>query len=332
MSSGNEYLEIKRIIKSNWDKIAKPLDSLGKFEEVIARLGAIQGEVCPRAEKTAALILCGDNGIVEEGISQSDQSVTRICAENIAAGKTVAGIMARQAGAQIIVVDMGMAPYGTKNFLKEPAMSHEAMECAVQKGTDLVLECKNKGFDVLCIGEMGIGNTTTSAAVAAALLGVRAAEVTGRGAGLDDKKLEKKISVVQQAIDKYGLYEADALTVLQIVGGFDIAGMVGVYLGAKKYGLPVILDGAISMVAALVASKIDSNVTDYLISSHISREPLAQKIVQLLELNPVLDADMALGEGTGALLMLGLVKTVIKVYEESVPFDESRVEQYKRYV
>lgn len=338
------YRQIYNQIKSNWDSIAKPLDSLGKLECIISKIGAVQGTVHPQVDKSAVLILCSDNGIVEEKVSQSDQSVTAICAENIAGGKTTVGIMAEQSGTELLTVDLGIARadnlpdvinkkirYGTRNFIKEPAMSRDEVLKAIETGKELVRECKRKGFNILCIGEMGIGNTTTSAAIAASLFKCSAELVTGRGAGLNDAGLERKISVINEAVAKYNLFNVDVLSVLQTVGGYDIAGMVGVYIASKECKLPIVLDGAISMVAALVAERLEPGTKDFLIPSHKSREPLVVKVMQELELDPVIDGNMALGEGTGAVLFMQIIKTAAAVYEKSVPFAESGVEQYKRY-
>lgn len=340
----DEYNTFYKTIKENWDRIAKPLDSLGKLEDLIARLGAIQKQELPSLTRTAVIIFSADNGIVEEGISQSDQSVTRICAENIAAEKTTVGIMAKQTGTEVYVYDVGINTdeelpgvinrkinRGTKNFLKEKAMSKEELDKAISFGIELAHEYKEKKYDAVCVGEMGIGNTTTSAAIASSLLKVEAEKVTGRGAGLSDSGLLKKIQVIDTAVKKYSLSDADAETVLQTAGGFDIACMCGLYIGAKQCGLPVILDGAISMVAALAAEKIDPGVIDFLLPSHKSREPLVERLCDVLKLSPVLDADMALGEGTGAVLMLGVLKTALAVYEDSVTFSNSRVAQYTRF-
>jgi len=339
-----DYKDIYEKIKNNWDAIAKPLDSLGRLEEIVCKIGAIQSTELPTVDKSAVIILCSDNGIVEEGVSQSDQSVTRICTENIAAKKTTVGIMAEQSNTDVLVYDLGIAStdklnnvtdykirYGTRNFLLEPAMTQEETEKAISIGKKIVKNCKTMGYNILCIGEMGIGNTTTSSAIAASLLKCKAEDVTGKGAGLDDKALIHKKEVIQSAIDKHHLYEKDALTILQYVGGYDIAGMVGIYLGAKEYNIPIVIDGAISMVAALVAENIQPNIIDYLIPSHKSREPLVKEVMKKLNINPVIDANMALGEGTGAVLMLSIIKTAIAVYKKSVPFSQSGVEQYKRY-
>lgn len=338
------YEELYDNIKKQWDTLAKPLDSLGKFENIVAAIGAAQKSLHPSVEKSALVVLCADNGIVEEGVSQSPQSVTRICAQNIAAGKSVAGIMAAQTHTDLMVVDMGIAHgnqlpgvldrkirRGSRNFLKEPALTEEELDKALTTGIELAQACKEKGYDIICVGEMGIGNTSTSAAVAASLLGLPAESLVGRGAGLSDQGLERKRSVIAQGIASYKLYEAPVRHVLRTVGGYDIAGMVGLYEGARRQGLPVILDGAISLVAALASEKLFPGVKKYFLPSHKSREPLAALVCKALELEPVIDADMALGEGTGALLMLGMVKTAVAVYNQSLRFTESGVEQYKRF-
>ncbi len=331
-------------IRKRWDAIAKPLDSLGKLEDIIARLGAVQGTVNPKIDTAAVIVFCSDNGIVEAGISQSDQSVTRICAENIGAGKTTVGIMAAQSNMDVVAVDVGVnwdAPLktvinrkvrsGTRNFLVAPAMTMEEMESAISTGLELAAEYKTKGYDLLCAGEMGIGNTTTTAAVAAALLKLTGRQVCGRGAGLSDAGLQRKIQAVDTAIEKYQLYGAPVRQILSCVGGFDIAAMAGLYMGAKRYGIPVVLDGAISQVAALCAELMEPGTVQYLIPSHMSREPVCQTICSRLGIWPVLDAGMALGEGTGAVLMVPVLRTALAVYRESVRFENSGVDQYERF-
>lgn len=338
------YDEIFKKIKQNWDKIAKPLDSLGRLEETVCKIGAAQGTLQPKAEKSVVLVLCADNGIVEEGVSQSGQEVTKICARNIAAGKTAVGVMAECSGTEIITADFGINSgekipgvldlrirNGTRNFLREHAMTEQEAETAIQNGIELVKRCKDFGFDIICAGEMGIGNTTTSSAVASSILRCAPEKITGRGAGLDDLHLQKKISVIKSAVEKYSLYEKSAFEILQAVGGFDIAGLAGVYLGAKKYKIPVVLDGAISLAAALVAEEMEKGTARYLIPSHKSREILAIKAAEKLGLQPVLDAGMALGEGTGAVLMMGIIKSALAVYNKCVPFEKSGVAQYRRF-
>ncbi len=340
----SSYAEYFNKIKANWDKIAKPLDSLGKFELLVAKLGAIQQKEHPKCGKTCLVVLCADNGIVEEGISQSDQSVTRICAENIAAKKSVVGIMASQIGCDVFTYDVGInfegelknvinrkIRCGTRNFLQESAMTEGEIEQAFLLGKEIVASCTAAGYQLVCVGEMGIGNTTTSAAVASSLLKAEAKITAGRGAGLSDEGLKRKITVIDEAVKKYDLFNKNARTVLQTVGGFDLAVMTGMYLSAKEFNMPIVLDGAISLTAALVAEGIEKGTADYLIPSHISREPVGELLCRALNFSPVLDAGMALGEGTGAVLLAGLLQTAVEVYEKSVPFSESKVQQYTRF-
>lgn len=336
--------ELLKQIKDNWDSVAKPLDSMGHFETFLSEIGAIQGEINPKLSKSRILVMCADNGIVEEGISQSDKSVTAICTRNIAAGKSSVGIMAARENIDICAVDVGVDTedsipgvtdkkirQGTRNFHREPAMTPEEVLQAIQIGMDLVAESKKDGYLLLGMGEMGIGNTTTSSAVAASLLHLPAEVVTGRGAGLDDAKLLHKKEIIAEAIARFDLYHADPFTVLSSVGGLDIAALVGMCFGGAVYRVPIVLDGFISMTAALAACRMLPAVKDFLIPSHSSKEPAVMCIREELGLHPVLDAGMALGEGTGAVLMISLLKTANAVYESSASFSGTGIEQYKRY-
>lgn len=333
-------------IKKNWDMVAKPLDSMGVFEDFISRIGAINENERPALSKNVVVVFASDNGIVGEGISQSDQDITAICTRNIVNMQTSVCVMAKANNIDILPVDMGVnydfeeeltklrrckIRKSTRNFLKEPAMTKEELEMAINTGISICGELKEKGYEMIGVGEIGIGNTTTSSAVAASLLKCDAKVVTGRGAGLDDKGLARKIEVIDMAIKQYGLYELEPLEILRIVGGYDIAGMVGIYLGAVKYSIPVVLDGVISMVAALVAYRIDKEVKDYIIPSHLSREPAATKIKEEIGLTPVIDASMALGEGTGAVMMISLLKTANEVYKNSLSFESTGISQYERF-
>lgn len=331
-------------IKKNWDAVAKPLDGMGVFEELTAKIGQIQQKEVPVTDKNVVFVLCADNGIVEEGISQSDQSVTAICAENIAKSKSTVGIMAKTVGADVAIIDVGINSSqqfenvrdfkirkGTRNFSKEPAMTMEELDEAIETGKKLVLEYKNMGYEMICTGEMGIGNTTTSSAVAASLLGMKAEEVTGRGAGLSDEKLAHKKKVIADAIDKYQIDPGDTKEILRTLGGFDIATMCGVFLGGSLYNVPIVIDGFISMVAALAAERIVPGTKDCMIPSHMSKEPGVVKIVEELKLTPVIDGHMALGEGTGAVMMFSLLNIANEVYKSSFSFDEAGVGQYERF-
>lgn len=335
---------IYKTVLMNWDAIAKPLDGLGRFETLTARIGAILGTDRIDIAKKAVIIMCADNGIVEEGVSQSGQEVTTAVVRQMSKGASSVGKMAALIGADTIPVDIGMQGKeriagvldrkircGTNNFMTKPAMTEaEAVE-AIGTGIEIVSVCRQKGYRILATGEMGIGNTTTSSAIAAALLKCDAAMVTGRGAGLSDEKLLHKKQIITEAIRKYQLYEAEPLRVLCSVGGLDIAGLTGVCIGGGIFHIPVILDGVISMTAALLADKIVPGTAQYLIASHKGKEPAVKKLTEALHLEPVIDAEMALGEGTGAVMMMSLLDMALSVYGEGTSFSDIRVKQYERY-
>ena len=336
--------EIYKKVLKNWDSIAKPLDGMGRFEMITAQIGAILGTDEIDISKKAVIIMCADNGIVEEGISQSGQEVTVAVAAQMGRGTSSVGKMAAEIGADTIPVDIGInekeqitgvinkkVRFGTRNFSKEPAMTREETVRAIFTGIGIVEECKRKGYQILATGEMGIGNTTTSSAVAAALLRCEADEVTGRGAGLCDEKLQRKKQMITEAVRKYKLYEAEPLTVLQTVGGLDIAGLVGVCIGGGVFHIPIVLDGVISMVAALLSERIVQGTIRYLIPSHKGKEPAVEKLMKELEIEPVIDGRMALGEGTGAVMMLSLLEMAMCVYRKRTLFSDIKVEQYERY-
>ena len=220
---------------------------------------------------------------------------------------------------------------GTRNFLKEPAMTEEETVRAMAVGMELVRTLKEEGYRILATGEMGIGNTTTSSAMAAALLKCEVPLVTGKGAGLSEKGLLHKQEVIGEAIRKYDLYEKDAFTILETVGGLDIAGLVGVCIGGAIYRIPIVLDGVISLVAALTAEKIAPGTKEYLLTSHQGKEPAAKFLLKALEKEAVLNAHMALGEGTGAVMMFPLLDMALRVYHAETTFFDIQVEQYQRF-
>lgn len=336
--------DIRRQVLENWDNIAKPIEGMGRFETLTAQIGAIQGTDKVGISKKAVIIMCADNGIVEEGISQSGQDVTVAVVEKMAKGRSSVGKMAAVIGADTIPVDIGMnhtesiqgvvdkkIRCGTRNFKIEPAMTEEEAVKAIASGIEMVSMCRKKGYQILATGEMGIGNTTTSSAVAAALLGCDVAEVTGRGAGLSDDKLIHKQQVIAEAIEKYELRKAEPLQILRTVGGFDIAGLAGVCIGGALYHIPIVLDGVISMVAALVAERIVPGTKAYLIPSHKGKEPAVKKLMEALAVEPVIDGRLALGEGTGAVMMLSLLDMALSIYQDRTTFSDIQIEQYKRY-
>ncbi len=323
-----------------WDGIAKPLHSLGWMEEAVARIAGAQHSSEVVTEKKILVVMCADNGVVEEGVTQTGQEVTAIVAENFLDEKSCAAIICRMTGATILPIDIGMAvdtprvekrkiAYGTKNFAKERAMTREQAVRALETGIRLVGERKKEGYRIFATGEMGIGNTTTSSAVASALLQVPAEEMTGRGAGLSSSGLQKKISVIESAIQRWQLNEADPLTVLASVGGFDIAGMAGVFLGGAYYHVPVLIDGFISSAAALLAARLCPAACGYMIATHVSKEPAARRILKELALTPALDAGMCLGEGSGAAAAFPLLDMGAEIYHSMSTFEQIHVEAYQ---
>ena len=335
---------IRKKIQSNWDAVAKPIDGMGRFEPLTAQIGAILGDEGIDISKKAVIIMCADNGIVEEGISQSGQEVTRLVAENMGRRQSSVGKMAKAVGADTIPVDIGInhsdrlsgvgnykVRMGTRNFKYEPAMTEDEVIQAINIGIELVKKCKAEGYRILATGEMGIGNTTTSSAVATSLLRCDVDMMTGRGAGLSDAGLIHKKQIIKEAIEKYALYEADAFRILQTVGGLDIAGLTGICMGGAIYHVPIVLDGVISMVAALTAEQLLPGTKDYLIPSHKGKEPAVAIITKALGMEPVIDGNLALGEGTGAVMMFSLLEMALAVYKESSSFSEIKVEQYERY-
>ncbi len=333
----------KQVLK-NWDSIAKPIDGMGRFETLVAQIGAIQGTDRIDISKKAVIIMCADNGIVEEGVSQSGQEVTFAVAQSMARKQSSVGRMAEVIGVDTIPVDIGInnkeeirgvlnrkIGCGTRNFMKEPAMTEEEVVQAIFTGIELVQECKKFGYKILATGEMGIGNTTTSSAVAAALLKCEGNKVTGRGAGLSDAGLLRKQQVIAEAIEKYDLYHGDALTVLKTVGGLDIAGLAGVCIGGAIFHIPIVLDGVISMVAALLAEKILPGTKAYLLPSHKGKEPAVELLMKELGVEPVIDGRLALGEGTGAVMMFSLLDMAFRIYNTRTTFSDIQIEQYKRF-
>lgn len=324
--------------RKHWDSIAKPLHSLGKLEDVVVQMAGIQKTPRVDISKKALIVLCADNGVVEEGVTQTGQEVTAQVAENFLQEKASAGILCRKAGADIFPVDMGIyrdtcirnckIAYGTKNMVKEPAMTREQAVQALETGIMLAQEKKQEGYRILATGEMGIGNTTTSSAIASVLLNRPVEEMTGRGAGLSSEGLNRKITAIHKAIELHRPDPADPIDVLAKVGGFDIAAMAGVFLGGAAAGLPVVIDGFISSVAALVAIRICPQAADYILASHVSKEPAAQLLLQALGKEAFLTCDMCLGEGTGAVILFPVLEMGLEVYHKMATFEENEIESY----
>jgi len=326
---------------TNWDNVAKPLHSLGDFEYLTAKIGAAQGTTDICIDRKRVLVFCSDNGVVEEGISQSDHTVTTAVAKALAEGTSNVNIFARQVGADVEVYDTGMVDdldieglivqkraNGTRNLSKEPAMTKEQLTFALEAGINAAQKAKEDGIQIVVIGEMGIGNTTTSAAVASILLNQDPHLMTGRGSGLSDEGLKRKIHVIEQCIEVNKPDPKDPLDVLAKAGGFDIAAMCGVILGCAAVGLPVVLDGVISCTAGCCAKAIASETLDYMIPSHVSNEPAGRAILDFLGMHGPIDAHMALGEGTGGVMLLPLLEMALKLYHGTHSFENIGIDAY----
>lgn len=330
--------DIYNAVRKKWDNVAKPIDGLGKFENIICKIGEIKGSTDFSTDKKAVVIFCSDNGIVEEGVTQTDCNVTAMVCGNIYRGIATSSKMAKTVNADCFCVDMGVKAdtkahfvnrisRGTENFRHKRAMTVEQAKQAVEYGRELIGRLKDR-YDIIAVGEMGIGNTTTAAACGAAVLGKRAAEVTGRGSGLTDDKYDKKIKIIDEALEKYRP-QKNMYDILSCVGGYDIAAMAGAYLGAKKYRVPVIADGAVGMAALLLAALEEKDITDFVIGSHRGKEPLSALALDKLGLDTVINGNMALGEGTGAIMLFPLLDMAMAVYNNKT-FEDLEMESYKR--
>lgn len=329
--------------RERWNGLCKPLYALGRLEDMIVRLAAAERLCVPKLSPRAVFLFAADNGIVEEGVSQTGQEVTAQVLRNMENGKTGVCLFAHKTNTELIALDLGtrfftkpsdvildykLMPQGTHNFLREAAMSEEEMLAAFFSGVHCAETAAELGYSLLAGGEMGIGNTSTATALIAALTDTPAEKVTGRGAGLSDQGLELKRRVLHEAVAGHQAEGLDTLGWLAAVGGLDIAALCGLYLGAAKHHIPVLLDGLISYAAALTACRLCPAVTDYLIPVHIPREQASALAAEALDLHGVLDLSLALGEGAGALLLLPLLETALYEYCEMPLFEEGKVERY----
>lgn len=335
--------EAKEASVCHWDGIAKPLNGLGRFETILTQIVGIQRTENLSLDRKAVVVFCADNGVVEEGVSQTDSSVTAIVTENFARGIASVNRMASTVGAEVLPVDIGVAgelhepgirnmkvDFGTKNFCREMAMTREQALEAIHNGIALAGELKDAGYDILAVGEMGIGNTTTSSAIASVLLDVDPEAVTGKGAGLSDEGLTRKIDAIRRGIALHHPTADDPIGVLASLGGFDIAGMTGLMLGGAISRIPVVLDGIISEVAGLLAMAICPQTVSYLIPSHLGKEPACAQIYERLHLEPVIHGNLALGEGTGAVMLFPLLDMAWEVYKENSTFEDIHVKAYEK--
>jgi len=321
------------------DNKTKPRGSLGRLEELACRLASIYGTPDPALPDKAVVVMAADHGVADEGVSAYPQEVTAQMVRNFAAGGAAINVLARLHQVRVVVVDMGTKAHlenlagvrsyrlgpGTANFTRGPAMSREVAVRAVEFGIALAAELHETGVGLLAVGEMGIANTTAASAIASALLRMTPEQVTGRGTGVDDDRLRRKVWAVGQALAVNRPDPADPLDVLAKVGGFEIAGLVGIILGAAARTVPVVLDGFITGTAALIAAGLCPAAREYLIASHRSAEPGHAFILRHLALQPLLELDMRLGEGTGATLSLNLVEASLRLLREMATFEAAGV-------
>ena len=314
--------------KARWDAVAKPLHSLGLLEDMISRVAGIQKTDRVSLFPRCILIFCADHGIVAEGVSQTDQSVTALVARAIARGTSNVNLMAAVSDTPVFAVDVGMLTdvdepglirkktmYGTNDMALGPAMTRQAAEEAIQAGIDTVREMCLKGIKLVALGEMGIGNTSATAAVSCALLNMPVEQAVDRGAGLSDEGLLRKKRAVQRALDINRPDASDPVDVLGKVGGLEVCAMAGACLGAMTCGVPVVLDGVIVEAAALAACRLCPAAREYMLASHMGLETTARRIYGELRLEPVIHAGLALGEGTGAAAVLPLLDMALRVYD-----------------
>lgn len=325
----------------HWNSLGKPLYSLGLLESSVSRMAAIKGDWRVTADKPALIIMCADNGVVAEGVSQVGQDVTASVTKNFTTGGTSVAVMAKRAGVTLFPVDIGVnsdldcsglyvrkIAMGTKNMTVEPAMTRDEAVRAIEVGIEMVAKCVREGYDIVATGEMGIGNTTTSSAVLAVLLNQPVERMTGKGSGLTRAGMERKKAAINKAIAVNQPDPNDPLDVLAKVGGLDIAGLVGVFLGGALYHIPVLIDGVISATAALLAKRLCPAAGGYMLASHCSYEPAGQLVLEALELRAPLQADMCLGEGTGAIAFLPVLQLALTVYYEMGTYAEANIDNY----
>lgn len=317
------------------DSLIKPIGSLGKLEEIAIQLAGITGKVITSVDKKCTIIMAADNGVVEEGVSSAPKEITVLQTRNILNGMAGISILSKQANADYKVVDIGICgdlshesliskkvKRGTSNIAKGPAMSRQEAIIAIEIGIDVIRDLKNEGYNLLGTGEMGIGNTTTSSAILMSLTGADVNDAVGKGAGMSDEALENKKRVIEKAIALNEPNRNDPMDVLSKVGGLDIAGLVGCFLGAAYYKLPIVIDGVISAAAALIAYKLNPITKGYMIPSHCSNEPAYGLLMEAMNLEANLYLNMRLGEGTGCPLMFHIIESAATVIKNMATFEE----------
>lgn len=333
--------EAMTVATDKWNAVAKPIASLGKLETLVEQIAGITGSPDVSIAKRCSTILCSDNGVVAEHVTQGGSEITTAIAGNIARGISSINVMCKPAGIDAFAVDLGMehpsadprvldrnVMRGTGDIMLGPAMSCDQALEAVQKGIDLVGELKAQGYELIATGEMGIGNTTTSSAMTSVFLGMTPEEVTGKGAGLSERDYRHKIDVVRRAVEVNHPDPKDPVDVLAKLGGCDIAGLAGMYIGGAVHRVPVIVDGFICTVGAYTAAQLCPAVRPYLIPSHLSIEPAVQALEDALGFDPVIHGGMHLGEGTGAVCLVPLLDMALGLYNGTT-YEDTGIDAYE---
>lgn len=330
----------QKAVLAHQARLTKPAGSLGRLEALSVQLAGIQRTQAPHAEQGAVLVMAADHGVCQEGVSAFPQEVTAQMVHNFVAGGAAINVLGRLAGARVVVSDVGVASklpdelsvhrkkvgYGTKNMALGPAMSRDQAVAAVEAGIEVfTIEFERGPFDICATGDMGIGNTTASSAIASVITGKSPAQLTGRGTGIDDEALKRKIAVIERAIARNKPNPGDALDVLAKVGGFEIGALVGVILAAAAQHIPVVIDGYISGAAALIAAGIAPLSQQYMIAGHVSADSGHAAMLEHLGLEPLLDLGLRLGEGTGAALSMMFCRAACRILNDMATFDSAGV-------
>ncbi|MEY8303576.1 nicotinate-nucleotide--dimethylbenzimidazole phosphoribosyltransferase [Anaerosalibacter bizertensis] len=334
--------EAKKKAKERMDNLTKPIGSLGILEEIAIKMAGITGKVHNKMEKRSTVVMCADNGVVEEGVSACPQWFTKILTENLTKGYTGVSVLSEFTNSDVTTVDIGVntdidnpkvlnkkVAYGTKNMAKGPSMTREEAIKAIEVGIEVADKLYSEGYDILGTGEMGIGNTTTSAAVLSVFSGLSPDISCGKGSGLTDEQYEEKKNTVKKAIEINKPDKNDPLDVISKVGGFDIAGMCGCFLSAAKNRKPIVIDGFISSAAALCAVRFSPLVKDYLFPSHLSKEPGAMYMMEEIDLKPMLNLEMRLGEGSGCPLAFQVIDSALYIMDNLATFEQSTLDRDK---
>lgn len=329
--------EMKKAAAAYQDSLVKPIGSLGVLEDIAVQMAGITGKLQNSFEKKCTVVMAADNGIHEEGVSACPQEITAAQTINMTKGMTGISVLSKHAGADVFVVDIGVKGdlpeavinrkinHGSKNMAKEAAMTREEAIQALETGIEMVTELVHKGYSLFGTGEMGICNTSTSSAVLMALSGMDAEAVVGKGAGLTDEGFEMKKRTIERALSVNKPDNQDVIDVLAKVGGYDIAGMAGCFLGAALNRVPIVIDGFISTVAALAAYKLNPLTKEYMFASHCSEEPGYTRAMEILGLEPMLNLHMRLGEGTGCPLAFHIIEASQAIMKNMATFEQASI-------